>query len=392
MIWENYVFRRGVDAEEMWDQMHAERLSAGKSLRLLYIAGRGFDLRANVVLERFVDRLKASQCSIDSAKLLLTGFNGYQLADDLVTQTNENSEKLEKIFSCVGQTEIVEIGRSSNGEDDITAAMALRQGADDILTNAEGCTDIVLDVSSLPRILYLTILLSLLAKLIPTANGDGKLHANGVTLHVLVGEDAILDAKISSEDPANDIVLIPGYAEALQAEALQDTPLVWLPILGENRLAQLKKIEGSIPSWAEICPVLPHPSRKPRRGDELVLEYSDIFAGTRETPLTNILYVHESHPFETYRQLLDAMLSYQKTLAVIGACRLVVTPLASKLVTIGSALACFEMKLNCSGSNSSVAIPYAEPKRYVATIASLKQSQPEISALVLTGDAYVTSS
>lgn len=311
MIWENYVFRRGVDAEEMWDQMHAERLSAGKSLRLLYIAGRGFDLRANLVLERFVDRLKASQCSIESAKLLLTGFIGYQLADDLVTQTNENSEKLKEIFSGVGQTEIVEIGRSSNGEDDITAAMALRQGADDILRNSEGCTDIVLDVSSLPRILYLTILLSLLAKLVPTADGDGRLYANGVVLHVLVGEDAVLDAKISSEDPANDIVLIPGYAEALQAEALQDTPLVWLPILGENRLAQLKKIEGSIPSWAEICPVLPHPSRNPRRGDELVLEYSDIFAGTRETPLTNILYVHESHPFETYRQLLDAMLSYQ---------------------------------------------------------------------------------
>jgi hypothetical protein len=151
---------------------------------------------------------------------------------------------------------------------------------------------------------------------------------------------------------------------------------------------QLKKIETNIPAWAEICPILPHPSRNPRRGDKLLVEYHDLLIGTRETPLSNILYVHEGHPFETYRQLLEAMLRYRRTMAVVGGCRLVVTPLASKLVTIGAALACFEMKLNAAGDLSSVAIPYAEPKRYVVDLTSLKESQAEISALVLTGDPY----
>ncbi len=165
--------------------------------------------------------------------------------------------------------------------------------------------------------------------------------AKGVTLQVLVGEGAALDSQISSEDPSNDLVLIPGYSEAMESEALRDMPLVWFPVLGENRLAQVKKVEESIPTWAEICPILPHPSRNPRRGDQLLVEYDSILFATRETPLGNILYAHESHPFEAYRQLLGAMLRYRSTMGVIGGCRLVVTPLASKLITIGSALACF---------------------------------------------------
>ena len=372
--------------------MHTAKVKENRSTRLLYVTGRGFDLRANFVLDRFIDRLKASHCSIESATLLLVGLAGYQLAEDLHVQTAANATRLTETFASVGKTEVLEMGRSADGEDDISTAMALRYGTDKILKHIHGCTDIVLDVSSLPRISYLTILLSLLAKLIPTPEAASSLLCNGVTLHILVGEDAALDSKISSEDPDNDLVLIPGYAEALQAETLQDTHLVWMPVLGENRIAQLRKIESSIPAWAEICPVLPHPSRNPRRGDQLLIEYHDLLIGTRETPLSNILYVHEGHPFEAYRQLLEAMLRYRRTMEVVGGCRLVVTPLASKLVTIGAALACFEMKLNAAGDQSSVAIPYAEPKRYVASLNSLRESQPEISALVLTGDAYAIPS
>ena len=366
--------------------MNVARAREHRSMRLVYIAGRGFDLRANSVLNHFVERLVASACEIESAILLRVGLSGYQLADDLREQTSENASTLAETFAHIGSTEDLEIDRSANGEDDITTTMALRQAIDRILRLVDGCTDVVLDVSSLPRIVYLTILLSLLGRLIPDA--DAPLSSSGITLHILVGEDPTLDSKIRSEDPGNDLVLIPGYAEALQTEALQDSPLIWLPLLGENRVAQLKKIETSIPAWAEICPVLPHPSRNPRRGDQLLMEYHEVLIETRETPLSNIIYVHEGHPFETYRQLLEAMLRYRRTMAVVGGCRLVVTPLASKLVTIGAALACFEMKLRTEPGHSSVAIPYAEPKRYTADLTSLRQSQAEISALVLTGDAY----
>jgi hypothetical protein len=57
-------------------------------------------------------------------------------------------------------------------------------------------------VSSLPRVAYLTILLSLLARIVPEADKEGGLVANGVSLQVLVAEDADLDSKVSSEDPS----------------------------------------------------------------------------------------------------------------------------------------------------------------------------------------------
>lgn len=211
----------------------------------------------------------------------------------------------------------------------------------------------------------------------------------GVNLQILVGEDSALDSKIRPEDPSNELVLIPGYASALQTESTKEWPLVWFPILGENRATQMQKVMAdAIPTSAEICPVLPHPSRDPRRGDRLLIEYKTPLFDARETPLTNVLYAHEANPFEAYRQLLGAMQRYQKSLSVLGGCRLVVTPLASKLITLGSALACFEMKLLGTTGRFGVAIPCAEPKRYVITTQELEGAKPEISVMVLTGDAY----
>lgn len=212
MIWDNYVFRRGADVEELWDQMFAERRQSGRPIRLLYVTGRGFDVRATKVLERFVDRLKASDCEIEKAHLLFVGFSGYQLSRELRAQTQKNEAEMLANFEGVGTSHTVMIGGAAEGEDDISSNVALRRGADEILKSVTDQTDIVLDVSSLPRVAYVTILLSLLARIIPEGNKNGGLSADGVSLQVLVAEDAQLDSKISSEDPSNDLTLIPGYS------------------------------------------------------------------------------------------------------------------------------------------------------------------------------------
>jgi len=184
--------------------------------------------------------------------------------------------------------------------------------------------------------------------------------------------------------------MIPGFITAWQAESLQDRPLVWFPVLGENRVNQLQKIIDSalIPVEAEVCPVVPHPSKDPRRADNLLVEYRGPLFDSRKTPTSNILYAHESHPFEAYRQLLGAMRRYQNSMSIMGGCRLVMTPLGSKLITLGAGLACFEMRPSDWNAKYGVAIPHAEPRRYLASVESLRQSTPEISLLLLTGQAY----
>jgi hypothetical protein len=383
MLWKHYVFRRGPEVHDLWDHLFEDR-----PIRLLYIAGRGFDVRAQRVMKAFVDSVELSGYTIATAELLLVGFTGYLLSQELHDQTERNARMLEDMFRPFGGTAGVRMGTSAAGEDDISATTALRLGTEAVLEKVKDHTDIILDVSSLPRVVYLALMTGLLHRLIPEKRAADPLVARHVNFQVLVAEDAALDARIRSEDPINDLVYIPGFSSALHAESVQDWPVVWFPILGENRVGQLQKVLGAIPTDAEICPVLPHPSRDPRRPDRLLVEYKEPLFDSGRTPTANILYVHESHPFEVYRQLLRAMQRYRESMQIIGGCRLVVTPLASKLITLGAGLACFEMRPAGLSESYGVAIPYAEPRRYLASTEDLCASTPEISALVLTGDAY----
>jgi hypothetical protein len=389
MLWDRYVFRRGNGVHELWD-----RLFDGRPVKLLYIAGRGFDVRAQAAMRELVSSLTASGRKIESAQLVLVGFSDYELAEDIAALSEENANKLQDIFSVVGESKNIFIGSSSDGEDDIGASAALGVGIKAVLGELRDQTDIVLDVSSLPRVAYLALLTNMLNRLVPNKaqvlGGPSPLAANGVNFQVLVAEDARLDGIIRAEDPSNDLVLIPGFMGAMHAESVRDWPLVWFPILGENRAGQLQKLVSlaEIPDSAEICPVLPHPSRNPRRADDLLVEYTTPLFDTLRTPTTNILHVHESNPFEAYRQLLRAMTRYRDSMMILGGCRIVVTPLGSKLVTLGAGLACFEMRPADLNAKYGVAIPHAEPKRYVASVDELKGSRPEISTLLLTGEAY----
>lgn len=389
MLWDRYVFRRGNGVHQLWDRLFDDR-----PIKLLYIAGRGFDVRAQAAMRELVSSLTASGRKIESAKLVLVGFSDYELAEDIAALSEENATQLQNIFSAVGESKDVFIGSSSDGEDDIGASAALGVGIKAVLGEVGDQTDIVLDVSSLPRVAYLALLTNLLNRLVPNkihgVNGASPLAAGGVNFQVLVAEDARLDGIIRAEDPSNDLVLIPGFMGAMHAESVRDWPLVWFPILGENRAGQLQKLMSlaEIPDSAEICPVLPHPSRNPRRADDLLVEYTTPLFDTLRTPTANILHVHESNPFEAYRQLLRAMSRYRDSMMILGGCRIVVTPLGSKLVTLGAGLACFEMRPADLNAKYGVAIPHAEPKRYVASIQDLKESRPEISTLLLTGEAY----
>lgn len=383
-LWEQYVFQRGPDANDLW-----ERLFQDRQIRLLYIAGSGFDVRAQTVMREFINSVQSSGRAVEEAKLILVNFSNYRLDDALKTLTEQNDRELAKIFSDIGAVERVPFG-PTDGDEDLSASISLRLGTEAVLHKVSAQTDIILDASSLPRVIYLALMTSLLHWLVPDKDADNALAANGVNFQVLVAEDADLDGQIMAEDPSSEIVMVPGFSGAIQFESFQDWPLVWFPILGEHRVNQLQIMRSTeIPGEAEICPVLPHPSRNPRRADRLLVEYKEALFDSRRTPTSNILYVHESQPFEAYRQLLAAMRRYQESMEILGGCRLVVTPFGSKLVTLGVGLACFEMRpQNLEKASYGVAIPYAEPTRYVVDPLAVKDSQPEICCLLLTGEAY----
>lgn len=386
MLWDYYVFRRGNAVPELWDGLLKDR-----PVKLLYIAGRGFDIRAQAVMREFVAGQRGVGRRTVSAKLLLLAFSGYELDESIEQLTEENASALEATFSPLGETITARVS-TPEGEDEARASDALRQYVSMVLDEISDKTDIILDVSSLPRATYLALLTNILNKLVPSKaivdDLPHPLYANGVNFQVLVAEDAKLDGQIRAEDPSNDLVNIPGFFAAWQMEKVQDWPLVWFPVLGEGRVNQLQIVANSIPAEAEVCPVLPHPSKDPRRADRLLVEYREPLFDSRKIPTSNILYAHESQPFEAYRQLLGAMSRYKDSMTILGGCRLVMTPLGSKLITVGAGLACFEMRAADLTAKYAVAIPHAEPTRYLASVDALRRSTPEISVLLLTGDAY----
>lgn len=239
-LWKHYVFRRGAEVPDMWDRMYSERRIANRPVRLLYIAGRGFDVRAQAVMSKFVHSLKESGCGVSKAELLLVDITSYQLSDELKQQTEVNAEALSKAFASIGVTKTL-TEAAEDDDDDISATTALRQSTERVLAEVTDQTDIVLDVSSLPRIAYLSLMLGLLHKLIPDRTVENPLRAGGVNLQVVVAEDAKLDGQIRSEDPSNDLVLIPGYAGALRIESVKDWPLVWFPVLERTGSASYRK-------------------------------------------------------------------------------------------------------------------------------------------------------
>lgn len=385
MLWQHYVFRRGTAVSDMWDRFFHDR-----PLNLLYIGGRGFDPRAQTMISQFVRSVTSTGAIVQAAELLLVGLARYELDDDLKAATEENAVAMRATFSVLGQTSEIVMDARAEGDDELSTSNALRKGVEAILARVPDRTDIILDVSSLPRVAYLAIMTGLLHRLVPNKCIPNPLAAGGVNLQVLVAEDARLDSAIRSEDPSADLVTIPGFSTAMYAESMQDWPMVWFPILGENRLGQLNMVmnaAAAIPGDAEICPIIPHPSRGLRRAERLLIEYKPLLFDKLQIPVSNALYVSESNPFETYRQLLGAMERYRKSLTILGGCRLAVTPLSSKLVTLGAGLACFEMRLG-KIDNYGVAMPYAEPMRYVVSKDALAGTSPEIASLVLTGNAY----
>ena len=133
MLWGHYVFHRGAAVEDMWDRMFQERVRGSKDVKLLYIAGRGFDIRAQTVLSKYTNSLLSSGCKVEKAELLLIGFKDYQLAEGLAEQTEQNATALETIFRPVGSIETLMVGSEAEGEDDISASNALRLVTEQVL-------------------------------------------------------------------------------------------------------------------------------------------------------------------------------------------------------------------------------------------------------------------
>ena len=151
MRWDPYIFRQGEDFDAFWQNYANE-----PSRRFLFVLGRGYDPRALSVLDKIVGF--GGEVDI----WLLAFDNGFQDSELRIQLTLENVEKLEALVGASKIREIeVSLGRSGKGNaTSRNVRQALRTAG-----SLDVYTDVVVDISAMPRMVALTAVASLLHEL-----------------------------------------------------------------------------------------------------------------------------------------------------------------------------------------------------------------------------------
>lgn len=369
--WHHYNRFSGEAFPEFWTSHLVSRR------KILFIVGLGFDPRALQPLGTIVGLAQSASVSCIAINFG-SGFTGDTQSAAL---RGKNKAGLEELFA--EKLEIREL--EPNDSDGIRS---ISRNTITLLSdvNLSDYSDVVVDISSLPRIIYLTLLNNFLGRLIqPSAE---RPLASDTNLHVIFAESASLDAKIVKKELEPELATIQGLSVRLDEEAADAWPKIWFPVLGEGNREALDRIHTQI-NPADVCPILPLQTRDARRADNIVGEVGELLFDRFKVDPRDLIYATEDNPFQLYRNLLAAMERYEDSLAELGGVRFILSPLSSKGLSVGALLACYENKsrTNAGGFNVRTGFAYIETSRYEAFSLTGNESGTPMS-LWLTGTCY----
>lgn len=199
-----------------------------------------------------------------------------------------------------------------------------------------GYTDVVIDVTGMSR--------GICFPLVQFACSIGA--QKGINIHIVVASSNNPSFKLTTE--ANDRAdWMHGFQGEVESDRSNDALKLWVPQLTENAVAQASKMYSNIaPPVAEVCPIIPFPSANPRRGDELLHEYSELFRDRWESSLQNIMYAHESNPIDAYQAICRMHAARE---SVFKGCEreavTILSPAGWRIGSLGMLLAAIELSL-----------------------------------------------
>lgn len=196
----------------------------------------------------------------------------------------------------------------------------------------EGLTDIVLDVSALSTGIGFPIARYLL---------DYCEQNEGLNFHVMISSNPEIDARIVTE-PYSMPTYVKSFSGDLSSYAEQPIVRIWLPQLATGRYATLEKITGVHgDDFYKVCPILPFPARNPRRADDLIAEFLPLLTA-EVVDARDYIYVSERNPLDSFRKISTLKQRYDRTMEGVFTPQLVLSPLGSKVMTVGAMMAAIE--------------------------------------------------
>lgn len=320
--WRDYLF--ALDGPSVGSMIGA----AGALGRVAFVTGSGFDPRALHGLS-----ILAGQGLLDGASIVAVDLAPQDDPSSLVDLARENQSRLAEL-ARQHRFSVTRREYSTTGEPRWAGLQATKSM---VAALPRDTGTVIVDISALPSSMFFPIVAGWLRE------GDRRAAAaEELNLFVLVSENAEFDRHIR-EEGAGEPGPIGGFSERL-LETTSGHVRIWAPVLGEGQGEQLDRVHLYLQP-GEVCPILPFPSRNPRRGDDLVIEYERLLFDRAEVDTANFIYASEMHPFDVYRALvrLDERLS--KALEPLGGAVVVPSVHSSKTLSLGVLLAAVERNL-----------------------------------------------
>jgi hypothetical protein len=368
MRWHDYVLFRDSSFRSFWEAHVTER-----SRSILFVLGQGFDPRTCVGL-----RVITETAGNALAETMVLEYDEGDAAarQGLKQRVASNRSELQSLVAGKGQVssrKVVFRSRDGRRVGDRSAANVFSDE-----TYLTPFSDIIVDISAMPRNVYFP----LLARLLYFHDDLKQKQQASPNIHVIVAEDPNLDYHIRDEGVDETASYLHPFEGKFNREATGQQPKVWIPVLGEGRTTQFDRIYDLVKP-DEVCPVLPSPSRNPRRGDNIVMEYRDLLFDQLRIDPRNIIYSSEYNPFEVYRQIRKAAIQYHDVLDLVSGCKIALSALCSKLMSLGVFLVGYELK---SEKTLQIGIAHIECQSYDMPDSVIPN--PEIVGLWLAGECY----
>ncbi len=330
------------------------------SLKTLYILNCGFDPRMCESITKLQDFIPEMDI------LLLKHEEGYySFSEQYRKLVEENIDKLEKLKCNV---KILNIKRDTN-------ILVLFRSKFNFEKLCSEYGRIIIDISAMPQGIFINLIKYMMKGI--------KKHTT-TKLDVIICEnseldDAILPMELS--DSATQLVGGDTFSNSMESD--EDPIPILIPLLGKSHSEELEKLFSSFAPM-EICPVLPFPSKNPRRSDEILSILGKTLFEAFSVETSNIVYVAEQNVFDVYNKLCQTIRHYQEVFKNIGNPRFYISIGSSKLIGLGALLASLSLK----AENITVTFVTVDNHGYQFDITKYSTSNNFICCLCLNDKSY----
>lgn len=350
-LWDPCISHGAGTSEDFLTKFFADR-----SRRAVVIAGAGFDPRSTRATELLAAVLKDRLRGI----FLREERSGGQSA--LGETGNANARRLTELVpnSRVAAFPVFSNDNATVGGRRTVKALESESWAD--------VTDIVVDLSALS----VGVAFPLVKLVLKHARERRR------NLHVVVTDDPSIDEEIEGISSEKAETLF-GFKGALGVHDSSGVTILWLPQLTARRRKALGRVYATLTEEQEVdvCPLLPFPSRNPRRGDGLIEAFQEEFESVWRVDARDLIYVDERKPVDLYRSVLDIDDARKRVFRKLGGSLTVLSPFGSKVQSLGALMAALERDFP---------VMYVETLTYTSTPS--KRADGDLVHVWLHGEAY----